>query len=248
MNRNEFFEALPVSRVTLKLIGATLEICTDDIDDIHVMVSGSDKDVAALRIAASGDQLLVEQPAASLAKNPVGTSWLQVTLRLPLSWKGRIDGRTVSGLINARCLTGTDLSLDSVSGLITASALQFHTMSLRTVTGDIRSGGLMCFSLTLGSTSGSISLQECSFTRCSVSSITAPVTLSLCAPFQAISGSSVLGDLIVDAPIDRCNASIRSVSGRISASGVFIDEDAASSIQFNTVSGNLDLTRLDTEA
>lgn len=248
MNRNEFLDALPLTRIVLRLTSASLEICTDAIDDVHVMASGADGDVKALSIAVRGEQLIVEQPAKTLARNPVASSWLQITIRVPQSWKGQLEARTVSGWISVRGLYGTDLSLDSVSGLITASALQFHTMSLRTVTGDIRAGGLMCFSLTLGSTSGSISLQESNFTRCSVSSITAPVTLSLCAPFQAISGSSVLGDLIVDAPIDRCNASIRSVSGRISASGVFIDEEAASSIQFNTVSGNLDLTRLDTEA
>ena len=92
MNRNEFLDALPIARITLKLIGATLEICTDDIDDIHVMVSGADREVENLRIAVQANQLLIEQPAAALARNPVGSSWLQVTVRLPYTWKGRIDG------------------------------------------------------------------------------------------------------------------------------------------------------------
>ena len=243
MNRNEFFEALPVSRVTLKLISATLEICTDDIDDIHVMVSGSDKDVAALRIAASGDQLLVEQPAASLAKNPVGTSWLQVTLRLPLSWKGRIDGRTVSGLINARCLTGTDLSLESVSGLITAHDLSFITASLRSVTGDVKVTCLGCDRCTLASTSGDVSLLGSSLNTCSVTGITGNTALTLQSPFTEISATSVTGDVAIDAPVDECDVVLRSVSGRIRTSGVSIIEGSPIRVRVNTVTGGLDLNR-----
>ena len=53
MNRNEFFQALSITRLNLRLTSAALEICTDDIDDIHVMISGSQLDVESLRIAAA---------------------------------------------------------------------------------------------------------------------------------------------------------------------------------------------------
>lgn len=241
MNRNEFLEALPLTRITLKLTGAALEISADDIDDISIMVSGADNDVRALRISVSGDQLLIEQPALSVAKNPVSSSWMQVNIRLPLSWKGRIDARTVSGWINARGLAGSDLTLDTVSGLITASALQFLTISMRTVTGDIRVNGMTCEKGTLGSTSGAVSVQAGSMETCSLSSITGSMLLSLRSPFRAITASSVIGDLAIDAPITDCNAVIRSVSGRIHTSGVSIVEDAPVSVHFNTVSGSLDL-------
>lgn len=243
MNRNEFFEALPITRVTLKLIGATLDLCTDDIDDIHVMVSGSDKDVTTLRIVASGDQLLVEQPAVSLARNPVGSSWLQVTLRLPMNWKGRIDGRTVSGLINARSLTGTDLALESVSGLITAHDLSFITASLRSVTGDVKVTCLGCETCTLGSTSGDIALLGSSLNTCQLTGITGNATLTLQSPFTEISATTVTGDVAIDAPIDECDVVLRSVSGRIRTSGVSIVEQSATRVRVNTVSGGLDLNR-----
>ena len=243
MNRNEFFEALPITRVTLKLIGATLEICTDNIDDIHVMVSGSDRDATTLRIAASGDQLLVEQPAASLATNPVGTSWLQVTLRLPVSWKGRIDGRTVSGLINARSLTGTDLTLESVSGLITAHDLSFITAGMRSVTGDVKVTCLGCEKCTLASTSGDISLLGSSLNTCQLTSITGNATLTLETPFTEISATTVTGDVAIDAPVDECDVMLRSVAGRIRTSGVSIIESAAVKVRVNSVSGGLDLNR-----
>ncbi len=243
MNRNEFLEPLLLSRISLKLSGATLEICTDDIEDIHVMASGAEGDVKALRISVSGNQLLVEQPTVSLQKNPISTSWLQVTIRLPMSWKGRIDARTVTGWINVRCLNGTDLTLESVSGLINANALLFSDITLRTVTGDIRVGDMTCIKATLGTTSGAVRLQNTSLEQCSLTTVTSSMALALRAPFQSITASSVIGDLAIDAPISQCNAVCRSVAGRISTNGVSILETADCTVQFTTVSGSLDISQ-----
>ena len=245
MNRNEFLEALPLTRIVLKLTGATLEICTDDIEDVHVMVSGADGDVKSLRIAVSGNQLLVEQPAVSLQKNPIANSWLQVTIRLPLTWKGRIEGRTISGLINARCLSGTDLTLETVSGLITANALVFQAATIRSVTGDIRIVDMVCDKASLHSTSGDISLQAGSLAHCTLGAITGNAVLSLRAPFDSVTATSVVGDLAIDAPVEECNAVLRSVSGRISTDGVSIVGEAPVTVHFSTVSGSLDLSRTD---
>lgn len=244
MNRNEFFEALPITRIALKLIGATLEICTDDIEDVHVMVSGADRDASSLRVALQGDQLIVEQPATSLAKNPVGTSWLQVTLRLPLTWKGRIDGRTVSGWVNARSLTGADLALESVSGMITASDLDFITLSLRSVTGDVKLVNAACEKCTLASTSGDVSALAVGLRSCAVTNITGNAMLSLTCPFEEITATSVTGDVAIEAPVEVCDAVLRSVAGRIRTSGVSILEGAAK-VRVNTVSGGLDITRVE---
>lgn len=245
MNRNEFLEALPISRIVLKLTHAALEMYTDEIDDVHVMVSGADGDVKSLRITVSGNQLLVEQPAVSLPRNPVGSSWLQVTIRLPLTWKGRIEARTVTGWINARSLSGTELTLETVSGLINANAMLFQAATLRSVTGDIRLADLVCGKLALHSTSGAMTLQDGSFTHCSMGSITGSTVLGLRAPFESVTASSVIGDLAIDAPIDACNATLRSVSGSISTSSVSISPDAEASVLFSTVSGSLDISRSD---
>lgn len=242
MNRNEFLEALPITRITLKLVGATLEVCTDDIDDIHVMVSGADRDVENLRIAVQADQLLVEQPATALAKNPVGTSWMQLTIRLPYTWKGRIDGRTVSGWINARSLTGTDISLESVSGMITATDMSFITIGMKAVTGDVKLVSAACEKCTLASTSGDVKAEAVSLHTCSVTNITGNAALSLVSPFEEITATSVTGDVTIDAPIDACDAVLRSVAGRIRTSGVSI-EDGAAKVRVTTVSGGLDITR-----
>lgn len=241
MNRNEFLEALPLTRVSLKLIGAALEICTDDIDDIHVMASGSDKDTESLRITVNADQLVVEQPASTLAKNPINKTWLQVTLRLPRTWKGRIEARTVSGWITARGLTGSDLSLESVSGIVSAGDLDFITVSAKAVTGDVRISGMCCEKCSLASTSGDISAQAAALRQCSLMSVSGDAALSLYAPFEEITATTVTGDVIIEAPVDVCDATLRSVSGRIQSSGVIIGEDGPK-VRVTSVTGGLDLS------
>lgn len=243
MNRNEFLEYLPLTRIVMKLTSATLEICTDDIDCINVMISGADGDVKALRIEVSGNQLLVEQPALTLQKSPANTSWLQVTIRLPLDWKGRIEGRTVSGWINARALSGSDLTLETVSGLINACALTFGDATLRTVTGDIRIADMTCVRGSLASTSGVISAQNVSIDSCTLLNITGSMALGFRSPFGSVTASSVIGDLSIDAPITQCAITHRSVSGRISSGNISIIEGAAPTVHFNTVSGNLDISQ-----
>ena len=242
MNRNEFFPALPVTRLCARLTSATLEVCTDDIDDIHVMVSGADADVAALRTAVSGGALTVEQPASSLAKAAVGSGWLQITLRLPRSWKGSLEARTVTGWMNVRGLTGTDLSLDSVGGMLMGTDLSFMTALARTVTGDMKLVGVNCERCTLASTSGEISLLASQMQSVSASSVTGGVNLDLVAPFEELTLNTVTGDLIVGAPIDECDAVLRSVSGRLRTSGVSNVEGAISRVKAISVSSDLDIS------
>ncbi len=242
MNRNEFFQALPVTKLILRLTGAALEICTDDIEDIHVMVSGAKTDVEALRIAAAGDTLTVEQPVKAMAKSATAAnSWLQLAIRLPRTWKGAIDGRTVGGWMNIRQVSGTDLSAESVSGILMLSDLNFLTLSARTVTGDVKINQAECGKCSLFSTSGALTAMRSKMRSCSASTVTGFVTLDLVSPFEEIALNSVTGDLCVDAPITECDAVLRSVSGRIRTSGVSILESGPK-LRATTVSSDLDLT------
>ena len=93
MSRNEFFPALPVVRINARLTSASLEICPDDIDDVHVMASGDAPD--ALQISFSAGTLHITQRRTTAARHPGG--WTQLTLRVPRAWKGSIDARTRSG-------------------------------------------------------------------------------------------------------------------------------------------------------
>ena len=74
MNRNEFFQALPIAKLNLKLTSAALEICTDDIEDIHVMASGGQVDMDELRIALAADVLPIEQPVSKLPHKASATA------------------------------------------------------------------------------------------------------------------------------------------------------------------------------
>ena len=68
MNRNEFFQALPLTKLILRLTGATLEICTDDIEDIHVMVSGGKAEAEAIREKGIAEAEALEKKADAMAK------------------------------------------------------------------------------------------------------------------------------------------------------------------------------------
>lgn len=242
MNRNEFFQALPVARLNLKLTSATLEICTDDIEDIHVMASGGKTDMEELRIALTADALTIEQPVSNLARKAASAGrWLQVAIRLPRSWKGAIEARTISGWMNIRSIAGTDLNLDTVSGMVMASDVSFLTFSARSVTGDIKLTQAESGKCSLFSTSGSLTAMRTALNRGSASTVTGLITLDLVTPFEELTLNSVTGDICVDAPITECDAVLRSVSGRIRTSGISIVEDTAK-LRATTVSSDLDLT------
>ena len=223
MNRNEFFQALPITRLHLCLTGAALEICTDDIEDIHVMVSGSKDAAEALRISAKADTLTVEQP---LRRNPAtaGRSWLQMVIRLPRSWKGAIHARTLTGWMSIRSIAGTDLSLRTVSGAIMANDLNFMTISAQAVTGNVKLHQVTCDRCSLVSVFGSLSASAAQLQQGSASTLTGVIALTLLTPFEALAMHSLTGDLCVDAPIILCDAALRSLSGRIRTTGVSIVE------------------------
>ncbi len=242
MNRNDFFPALPVTKLILRLTSATLEVCTDDIEDIHVMVSGAKADVEALRIASAGDTLTVEQTVTQLAKSAAASDrWMQIAIRLPREWKGAIDSRTVTGWMNIRAVAGTDLSLDTVSGMMLCSELNFMAITARAVTGDVKLNQIGCDKASLFSTSGSLTAMRTALRSGSASTVTGEITLDLVTPFEELTLNSVSGDLCVDAPIDTCDAVLRTVSGRIRTSGVSIVEGACK-LRATTVSSDLDLT------
>lgn len=242
MNRNEFLQALPVTKLIPRLTSAALEICADDIEDIHIMVSGGKAEVDALRIASTAEGLVVEQPVSALAKSATAPgSWLEIAIRLPRSWKGAIDARTVTGWMNIRAVAGTDLSLDTVSGMVMVSDVSFLTLSARAVTGTVKLNQVSAGKCSLFSTSGSLTALGTALQHGSANTVTGQVTLELTSPFEELSLNSVTGDLRVDVPITECDATLRSVSGRIHTSGISIVEGAAR-LSATTVSSDLDIT------
>ncbi len=245
MNRNEFFQALPLTRLALRLTNATLEICTDDIEDIHLMISGDTGDVEALRITAAADTLTVEQPVTAMAKSAaVASSWMQLALRIPASWKGRIEARSVTGLMNLRTLQGTDLALDTVSGMVMGTDLSFITVSIRSVIGDVKLSQVRCEKCSAMTTSGDVCLSGASIRTLSSATVTGHALIDLAAPFEELVMNTVTGDMSVDAPISACDAALRSVSGRIRRDGV-VQQEGSARIRATSVSGCLDIAHKD---
>lgn len=242
MNRNEFFQALPLTKLALRLNSAALEICTDDIEDVHVMISGADVEAEALRVAAAADVLTVEQPVSPRSLlGTAGSGWMQITLRLPRTWKGAIEARSVSGRMNIRSVAGTDMSLDTVSGLVMVTDVSFLTLSARAVTGDVKLNQTSADKVGLFSTSGSLTAADSAFKTGSASTVSGDVTLDLASPFEELTLNTVAGELTVRAPMTQCSASLRSVSGRIHAEGVEITEGAPK-LRATSVSSDLELS------
>lgn len=244
MNRNEMIQALPVAGMTLHLTAASLEIFPDEVEGIHIMVSGGDTEVKALRIEQDKGQLLIEQPATVRAKAPNAASWMQVTIRTPISWKGSITARTVSGRISLRGLSGADLTLDTLSGAILGSDLQFLTITARAITGDVKLDSSRCEKCSMTTTTGTLRFSNGSLLSGSAVSVTGMIALSLLEPFTELNLNSVSGDLCVDVPVDVCDILLRSMSGRVRTSGVSIG-DATAKIRAATVSSDLDVARIE---
>lgn len=241
MNRNEFFQALPVTKLLLRLTDAALEIRTDDIEDIHLMVSGANAAQETLRISESAGVLTLEQPLSAMPRAVAASSWIQIIIRLPRTWKGAIEARSLTGWMDLHALTGTDLSLDTISGRIMAIGLDFITLGIRTVTGDVKLNEAHCDRCSLFSASGILTAMRTSLHSGTASSVTGLITLDLVAPFAELTLNTVSGDLCVDAPITECDAVLRSVSGRIRTSGISIVEGTPR-LRAATVSGDLDMT------
>jgi len=237
MNRNESFPALPVARISAHLTSASLEICPDDIDDVHIMVSGAAPET--LQISFSEGILHITQQRTASPRQHGG--WTQLMLRVPRAWKGSIDARTGSGRINLRQLSGADLSLRTGSGMVTGSELCFITACVASLTGDAALSGLHCETCSLISVAGNLTITGGRLHQGRALSGMGRISLTLLDAFAALRLTSLTGKLVVRAPIQTCNARLRSLTGRIRTEGVSIGE-APAAVHAATLTGALTLT------
>lgn len=241
MNRNESFPAILVNTLAAHLAWASLDVMVEDVDQIQLFVSGAESDVKELRIICEDNRLTVEQPNCGInLKNLGAERWMQVMIRLPLSWKGEADLNTISAPMTVRGLTGTDFTLDTVSGDLTASDLQSITASLRTVSGSIKAENIFGEKLTLRTVSGDVTARACGYDAYRVNTVSGQVDMDLVRPFEKLDGISVSGNLRLFAPMECANASLRSVSGRLLTRGVSIQPEAPEA-KVSSVSGNLEI-------
>ena len=138
MERNVNFGTEGLSDIAVHLAWAQLEIFADDVEKIQVMAAGDENSVSDLRIEVKDGTLLVEQPQYGLSLNIMESKWLQVCVRVPRAWGHGIHCSTLSGLLSARKLNGSEIVLETVTGDLRALKLSAAQMSLKSVSGDTR--------------------------------------------------------------------------------------------------------------
>ncbi len=240
MNRNEAFSGLNVASVSVRLAWGSVEATVDEVQDIQVLISGSDEDVTGLKISCVNGNLEVEQPNLGLPPRLNSTHWMQLVVRLPKDWKGAAEFIATSGRVSVRGLTGTDLTLGTISGDLAAANLQGITCTLQTVSGQLCASSVHCEQLTMRAVSSPIRMEESSFSQAHVNSVAGDMTLMLTQPFDLLEATSVSGSLYVEAPLESVRVLHRSISGKLRATGVTIHEGGVP-VSLNTVSGDLEI-------
>lgn len=244
MNSRNSYPALTITQLTIHLAGALLELYADDTQEIQVMAAGDDHDMKTIQLTQEGDTLSIEQTVAALAPAPRVARWMQVTVRVPNSWKGKVDVRTTSGSVHVRGLSVSDLSVDSLSGTIMLTDVVSLSLKVKNGSGGISGTNLYGEECSLFATMGMLSMNRMGFANVSLSSVSHGAILSFERMFSTFRGVSVGGDISLTIPATQCDAILRSASGRMLTDGVSIVAGAPS-VRIRTVSGNLSIHRLD---
>lgn len=244
MNRNKTYPALDVSALTVRLAWANLEIAVDDVKDIQVLVSGSDEAVSEMKIQHTSGMLLLEQPAYGLSVKLTAGRWMSVLVRIPRDWKGAVDATTLSGLLNARGVTASDLALATASGDMKLMNLHSLTTAISTLSGCVSAALLVCDQLSLRTVSGKAHLEDSQVMSAKMQSVSGDLHLSLTAPPERLEAATVSASLFVDAPITAVQARHTSVGGKLRTWNVSVENEGIP-IALSTVSGDLEITGAD---
>ncbi len=242
MERNLSFDTEELSSIAVRLGWAQLEMFADEVDKVQVMAAGDDSSVEDLRIAVKDGILTVEQPQYGLSLNIMESRWLQVCVRVPSQWKGDVALSTLSGLLSARKLCAGSLSLETVSGDLRAVRLVATDATLKTVGGDMRGEQLTAENLSVRSVSGDTALDALNVQSLKCTSVTGEQTYNMTSTFQKVEVTAVSGNVIITAPVEAMDVSLRSISGRVRTEGVNIREgEGVPSVRVTGVTADLKL-------
>ena len=242
MERNLSFDVAGLRGLGIHLAWAQMEVFADDVDKIQVMAAGDDNSVNDLRIETKNGELIVEQPQYGLSLNIMESRWLQVCVRVPRTFEGHVRLNTISGLLSARKLDAGDITLETVSGDLRALKLKATSLTLKTVSGDARGEELTAQRVTMRSVSGDIVLDGLSAQTLKCNSVSGEQTYNMTGTFRSVEVTAVSGNVVITAPVENINVSLRSLSGRVRTQGVSItDDEGAPSVRVTGVSADLKL-------
>ena len=239
MNRNECFSPSAVSAISARLAWASLEILSDETEEIQALVSGAELDVADLRIGLAEGVLTVEQPSYGLAPRLTTARWMQVVLRVPRDWKGAVEAGTIAGQMKVRGLNGSDLSFTTVTGALQATDLCGLKIDFRTVSGLLRAAGVETGALSIRSVTGEIRFSGVNAALLRYTTVSGDVRIGCFSAFEKLEGTSVSGDVTLVLPDPALSLSFRTVTGRLRTEGIVQAEQAASDASVTSVSGQL---------
>ena len=242
MERNLSFDTEGLENIAVHLGWAQLEMFADEVDKVQVMAAGDDSSVEDLRIAVKDGTLLVEQPQYGLSLNIMESRWLQVCVRVPSQWKGSVALSTLSGLLSARKLSAKTLSMETVSGDLRAVRITAGDASLKTVGGDMHGEQLTAENLSVRSVSGDTALDALSVASLKCASVSGEQTYNRTSSFRKVDVTAVSGNVIITAPVEAMDVSLRSISGRVRTEGVDIREgEDVPSVRVTGVTADLKL-------
>lgn len=247
MSRNQSFSPMEVSALAVRLTWASVEIMVDDVEQLQILVAGSDVDCGDLKVELSDGTLLLEQPAIGININLMAGRWMDVFIRMPLKWRGPVELSTRSGRINARGLCGTDIRLESVTGDLRVMNVSGIDCMMHTVSGHLFGGMVDCERLTLRSVASDITMEDVSFRTVKAASVSGSIRLGATRPIEAVDANTVTGHLTISAPVSQIRLSYHSVSGQLRTRGVALQQSGIP-ISLSSVSGDLEINGLTDDA
>jgi len=236
MVRSESFPSAGVACLAIRLARAALTILPGHEEDVRLHISGPSENADALLLRLNDGCLHVEEPSSLRLK----AAPLQLTLRLPPSWKGSVRAITRSGALTVQGLSGADLALSTVTGGMQLQALSSITTSLRSVSGVIRAQGLSGQSLRVRSLLGGAELTDCAYDVYRITGVRGSTSLHMLQGFDQLDGLMISGSLHVTAPMDSVDAVLHTVTGRLRTQGVALVQDAPRA-SVTTVSGHFEM-------
>ncbi len=243
MNRAETFDALNVTTISIHLAWATLEILSDEVSAMQLLVSGDDMDVEDLKVSLSEGTLSIEQPSYGLSPHLTVVRWMQVVLRVPRTWKGKVDASTIAGPLKARGLSGTDLTLDTVSGDLRVTSLTAIELTLRTVTAGIAANSLCAGQINARTVSGKLAFERVDGQKIRLSTVSGEIAAELSSRLEKLDVNTVAGEVLLTLPHASANLTYRAATGKLRTSGVSISPEQGPEISVTSVSGGLMVAR-----
>ena len=121
-------------------------------------------------------------------------------------------------------------------------SLEAGALTLKSVSGDVRGEALTAERMNVRSVNGDIALDALDVQQLKCASISGEQTYNMTAAFTSLEVTAVSGSVIITAPVEAMNVSLRSISGRVRTEGVSItDRGGVPVVRVTGVSADLKL-------